>query len=93
MGVCTFNYCCPPVPRYTPKVRTRKMVKDEKEQLRPANEGGFGVSGGSTCRLGTGMKHVGREIPCSNYGERRLGLRGEVWTARDRGQSKGGVGV
>ena len=93
MGVCTSICCCPPLPRYTRKVRTKKMAKHEREQLRPANEGCFGVSGGSTCRLGTGMKHVGREIPCSNYGERRLGLRGEVWTARDRGQSKGGVGV
>ena len=83
----------PPLPRYTRKVRTKTMAKHEREQLRPANEGCFGVSGGSTCRLGTGMKHVGRKIPCSNYGERRLGLRGEVWTARDRGQSKGGVGV
>ena len=93
MGVCNSICCCPPLPRYTRKVRTKKMAKHEREQLRPANEGCFGVSGGSTCRLGTGMKHVGREIPCSNYGERRLGLRGEVWTARERGQSKGGVGV
>ena len=51
------------------------------------------MSGGSTCRLGTAMRPVGRKIPCSNDAERRLRLRGEVWTARERGQSKWGVGV
>ena len=47
MGVCTFNCCCPPPARIHAKVRTRKMVMHERKQLRPANEGVFGVSGGS----------------------------------------------
>ena len=84
MRVCTFNCCCPPPAQIHAKVRTRKMAKHERKQLRPANEGVFGVSGGSTCRLGTAMRPVGREIPCSNSAERRHGLRGEVWTARER---------
>ena len=81
MAHCNSICCCPPLPIYTQKVRTRKMAKHERKQLRPANEGCFGVSGGSTW-LGT--RPVGREIPCGSSAERRW-LRGEV-CAREEGQ-------